>query len=151
MRRSLQPYAADLEACAGVAQDLIDELFQPQGPFVELSVGCGLILSRPEVFVSEVEGHENCQSKHVRRWCGVGCGAHLLIDIRGQLADVRRIETASDWVPLSADFNGDNTAHWKYVWSLVSSLFSLVLTEDQRPGTKDIKSPRDARAFRQRV
>ena len=67
-------------------------------------------IAKTEAFVREVEGDEHGQAEHVAGRRRVGRGAHLLVDVRGQLGHVALLEIAADRVALAGDFDGNDAA-----------------------------------------
>src|SRR5688500_14868434 len=56
---------ADGLFCTDLRENLVDELLQAQGAVVQLAAGRGLLLPRTEVFVRDVEGHQDGQTEQI--------------------------------------------------------------------------------------
>ena len=69
------------------------------------------VLPGAEVLVGQIQRDEDRQAEHVGGGRGVGGRAHLLVDVRGELGDVGRVQAAADRIPLPGDFNRDDAAH----------------------------------------
>jgi len=92
-------------------KNAIDELLQLQSSLVQLVVDTLLLLSCAEDIVGDIERDENREAEHIAFRRGASSRSHLLVDIGGEFRDVSLVETAPDGIPLSGDFDGDDT-HW---------------------------------------
>ena len=92
-----------------LSQSLIQELLEVQGPFVEFAVARRFLLAASENFVSEIQSCKDGEPEHIARRGGFLRGAELLVDVGGELDDVGGLERAANGVPLSGDFDGDDS------------------------------------------
>ena len=91
-------------------KNLVDDSLELEGPLMDLPVGVGLVGSRAETLIREVEGDQQRQAEHVARGSAVGRRTHFLVDVRRQLRDVALFEVAAYRIPLTGDFDGDDAA-----------------------------------------
>src|SRR6185503_17262252 len=92
------------------AQRLVNELFELKGPLVEFPLGGRLRLPRPEVFVGEVQGDEDCEAEGIGGWRRFGDRPHFLVHVCGELDDIGRLQPAPDRVPLPGNVDCDDAA-----------------------------------------
>jgi hypothetical protein len=111
---------------------LIDDLLEPNGPLVDLAVGVGVVGAGAEELIRKVERDKNRQAEHIARRRRVGGGAHLLVDVRGQLGDVALLQIAADRIALAGDFDSDDAAQIASSCSSMSATRERIISRSSR-------------------
>jgi hypothetical protein len=94
-----------------LCEGFVNDAFEADCTFVQIVTRDRLLIALAKEFVSNVQGYEDGEPKHVARRSRVGCCSHFLIDVGSKLGDVPLIEHAANRVALTPDLHGHDTAH----------------------------------------